>query len=132
MPEGTESTNKFPEEKTMDADDIVASINHHRGEESKSAAKPIVAPITDIKADGKNRVIVTLEGGNADFPLLMSDYHLAIMPAKDGKADWQSGVGTGGTGVARADAGAVGVDVAHHPSLQPAAFTGSLVSKQNP
>ena len=38
---------------TLDAADVAASINHHRGEESKSAAKPIVDPITDIKVDGK-------------------------------------------------------------------------------
>jgi len=87
---------EFHNGKTFDAEDVVASINHHRGEESKSAAKPIVNPIKEIKADGKNKVVVKLESGNADFPLLMSDYHLAIMPAKDGKADWQSGIGTGG------------------------------------
>ena len=34
---------EFHNGKTMDAEDILASINHHRGEESKSAAKPIVA-----------------------------------------------------------------------------------------
>ncbi|MCH7554947.1 MAG: ABC transporter substrate-binding protein, partial [Proteobacteria bacterium] len=48
------------------------------------------------KADGKDTVVVTLSGGNADLPFLMSDYHLVIMPAKEGKVDWQSGIGTGG------------------------------------
>jgi peptide/nickel transport system substrate-binding protein len=37
-----------------------------------------------------------LEGGSADFPFVISDYHLAILPAKDGVVDWQSGDGTGG------------------------------------
>ncbi|MGE0060321.1 MAG: ABC transporter substrate-binding protein, partial [Dehalococcoidia bacterium] len=32
---------------------------------------------------------------SADFPYVTSDYHLPIMPAVDGKADWQSGVRTG-------------------------------------
>ncbi|MGI9303435.1 MAG: ABC transporter substrate-binding protein [Gammaproteobacteria bacterium] len=85
---------EFHNGKTMSPADVVASINHHRGEESGSAAKPIVDPIVDIKADGDN-VAVTLKDGNADFPYLVSDYHLPIMQAKDDGVDWQSGVGTG-------------------------------------
>jgi peptide/nickel transport system substrate-binding protein len=87
----------FHNGKSLDAGDVVASFNHHRGEDTKSAAKGIVAPIEDIKADGKDRVVFALKGGNADFPFLVSDYHLGICPAKsDGGIDWQSGVGTGG------------------------------------
>jgi len=87
---------EFHNGKTMDADDVVASINHHRGENSKSAAKAILASITEIKADGKDTVVVKLKEGNADFPFIVSDYHIAIMPAKDGDVEWRSGVGTGG------------------------------------
>ena len=43
--------------KSVSGDDVVASINHHRGPDSKSAAKPIVEPITDIKADGNLSLI---------------------------------------------------------------------------
>ncbi len=86
----------FHDGRALTAEDVVASINHHRGEDSQSAAKPIVQPITDIKADGKNTVVFRLEAGNADFPFIVSDYHLAIMPAKDdGTLDWQSVNGTG-------------------------------------
>ena len=88
---------EFHNGKTMDANDVVASFNHHRGEDTKSAAKGIVAPITDIKADGKDAVVFTLTGGNADFPFLVSDYHLCICPAKgESGIDWESGTGTGG------------------------------------
>ena len=87
---------EFHNGKTLDAEDVVASINHHRGEDTKSAAKPLVKPITDIKIDGKDTVVITLEGGSADFPFVISDYHLAILPAKDGVVNWQSGDGTGG------------------------------------
>ena len=96
---------EFHNGKTLDAADVIASINHHRGEDSKSAAKPIVDPIVDIKADGKNTVVFSLEAGNADFPFIISDYHLAMMPAKDGGVDWQSGVGTGGYVLQKYDAG---------------------------
>ncbi len=84
---------EFHNGKTLTGDDVVASINYHRGEESKSAAKPIVDPIEDISVDGNN-VIFVLKSGNADFPFIMSDYHLAIMPSADGKPDI-SGVGAG-------------------------------------
>ncbi len=88
---------EFHNGKSLEAADIVASLNHHRGEDTKSAAKGIVSAIEDIKADGKDTVVVELSGGNADFPFLMSDYHLGICPAKaDGTIDWQSGAGTGG------------------------------------
>lgn len=75
--------------------DVVASINHHRGEDSQSAAKPIVDMITDVQVDGDN-VVMTLSSGNADFPFVLSDYHLPVLPAnEDGSIDWQSGTGCG-------------------------------------
>ncbi len=77
------------------AEDVIASIDHHRGEDSKSAAAPIVKPIKSIEADGKYIVKFTLEAGSADFPFILSDYHLPIMPAEGGKADWESGIGCG-------------------------------------
>ena len=81
--------------REVTAEDVVASIDHHRGEDSKSAAKPIVAPIMEMKADGKHTVVIGLEAGNADFPFIVSDYHIPIMPSEDGKPDWQSGIGAG-------------------------------------
>jgi peptide/nickel transport system substrate-binding protein len=86
----------FHNGKTLDADDVVASFNHHRGRASQSAAKPIVDSIVDLQTDGSERVVFTLSGGNADFPLLCTDYHLVIGPAKDGKIDWEPANGTGG------------------------------------
>ena len=87
---------EFSNGKTMTAEDVIVSLDHHRGEDSKSAAKSNVDPIADMKADGDNAVVFSLKEGNADFPYLMADYHLLIMPAVDGKADWQTYVGTGG------------------------------------
>ncbi len=87
---------EFHNGKSLDADDVIASINHHRGEESKSAAKGNLAPVKNITKDGNDTVVFELEGANADFPYIVSDYHLVIMPAKDGKVDAASGVGTGG------------------------------------
>ncbi len=88
---------EFHNGKTLDSQDVVDSLNHHLGEDSKSAAKGILSGIASVKADGKNNVVVELTGGDADFPFLMSDYHLNICASNgDGTIDWQSGIGTGG------------------------------------
>ncbi len=76
--------------------DVIATIDHHRGEGSKSAVNGLVAQIKSMRADGNN-VVFELESANADFPYILSDYHLVIMPSTDGKlTDPQSGIGTGG------------------------------------
>ncbi|MEL6482250.1 MAG: ABC transporter substrate-binding protein [Pseudomonadota bacterium] len=84
----------FHNGKDVTPEDVVASLNHHRGPDAKSAAAGIVGQIEDIKADGDN-VVFTLSGGNADFPFIMSDYHLPVLPSADGKIDWQNGIGCG-------------------------------------
>mgnify|MGYP000709864845 FL=1 len=95
----------FHSGKDVGAEDVVASINFHRGEDSTSAAKPIVDGITDIKATDSHTVVVTLDAGNADFPFIMSDYHIAIMPAVDGSIDPTSTDGCGAYVVDNFEAG---------------------------
>lgn len=87
---------KFHDGRSVVANDIVESYRHHMGPSSVSAAKALVETISDVKSDGDQTVIFTLSGGNADFPYLVSDCHLAIFPAKEGGGiDWESGVATG-------------------------------------
>ncbi len=87
---------EFHNGKTMTAEDVVFSINHHLGEQSKSAAKGYLKSIENIKADGKHEVIFELSGGSADFPFIMGDYHLTICPAGTKGPEWEKGIGTGG------------------------------------
>lgn len=82
----------FHNGKEMTAEDVVASLNHHRTESSKSGAKVYLAVFSDIKATDKHEVTLTLPAGNADVPYILSDYHLLIMPA--GAAP-DSAIGTG-------------------------------------
>ncbi len=97
---------EFHNGKSLTSADVVASLNHHLGEDSKSAAKGILSGVASVKADGKHNVVVELSGGDADFPFLMTDYHLGICPAnKDGSIDWQSGIGTGGYTLQQNDPG---------------------------
>ena len=87
---------EFHNGKTMTSEDVIFSINHHRGEKSKSAAKGYLKNIKDIKADGKYGVVFELTGGSADFPFILGDYHLSICPSETKGADWEKGIGTGG------------------------------------
>ena len=135
----------FHNGKDVDAEDVIASIGHHLGESSQSAAKPIVESITDMKADGKKVVVFTLDAGNADFPFVMSDYHLPILQANDdGTPDWQSGIGCGAYKLKNFDPG-VRADLERNPNywkvdhanfdscemisiVDPAARTNALIS----
>ena len=85
---------EFHNGKTLDAEDVIYSINLHKKEETKSVAKNFVAQIKDMKADGKDKVIVTLDAGNVDLPAVMTIYALLIVPA--GTTDFEKGMGTGG------------------------------------
>ncbi len=83
---------KFSDGKELDADDIVYSIGIHRGE-TKSPAKGILEQISEIKVLSPTQVSITLSSGNADFPVILGDYHLVVVP-KD-FTDWQKPIGTG-------------------------------------
>lgn len=85
----------FHNGKSVSPEDVIASVNHHRGEDSTSAAKPLVAAVTDIAADGPNRVVFQLDSGNADFPFVLSDYHIPIGLSEVGAVDWNTGIGCG-------------------------------------
>ena len=87
---------EFHDGKTLDADDVIYSLNHHRGKESTSGAKPYLESIESIKKDGKHTLVFELSAGNADFPFIMGDYHLVIVPAGTKGKEFDKGNGTGG------------------------------------
>jgi peptide/nickel transport system substrate-binding protein len=74
---------EFSNGKPITQDDVIFSLNLHRGEKSKSGAKPLVAQIADIKKDGSDGLVFELADGIADFPVYLTDYHLAIGPQND-------------------------------------------------
>jgi peptide/nickel transport system substrate-binding protein len=76
--------------------DVVESIHYHLAPSSASGARPLLKDIERIEIDGANTVTFTLRTANVDFPYLMADYHLSIMPSLPrGGIDWHSGIGTG-------------------------------------
>jgi peptide/nickel transport system substrate-binding protein len=82
----------FTSGKALDADDVIYSINLHRGE-TKSPAKGILEPIKEMKKLSANQLQITLSAGNADLPFVLSDYHLIIVP--NGTTDFSKPDGTG-------------------------------------
>ena len=87
---------EFSDGRSLTAKDVIASINYHWKEGSKSPAKPLIAGVAEMKADGDYTVVFSLNSGNADFPWLFDTENFLIYPATaDGGIDWQSRAGTG-------------------------------------
>uniref|UniRef100_UPI003F494977 ABC transporter substrate-binding protein n=1 Tax=Ensifer adhaerens TaxID=106592 RepID=UPI003F494977 len=85
----------FHSGKTLTADDIVASLNIHRGESSVSPAKEEMRDVVDITADGSQRVNVTFSNPNIDFLSLVTTFNFGILPASNGNVDRLTKDGTG-------------------------------------
>ena len=86
----------FHDGRKFTAKDAVASLNHHRGDNTTSAAKTLLDSVTDVRADGDHTLVIELELGFADLPWVMTDYHLTMQPANDdGTIEWESGIGAG-------------------------------------
>lgn len=87
----------FQDGRPFTAQDVLANLRYHTKADSKSVAKPIMAQIAEMKADGKHGVTIRLKSGNADFAVSLSSGNLAMFPAKgEADIDWQSANGTGG------------------------------------
>ena len=95
----------FHNGKDFNADDVLESLALHTGEDTKSAAKPIVSSISEIKKMNDHQIQMVLQAGNADFPFLMSDYHILIHPAGMVDDSIAKGIGTGGYSVVNHDPG---------------------------
>jgi peptide/nickel transport system substrate-binding protein len=82
----------FHNGKALTVEDVIYSINLHRGETS-SAARAIAEQIKDVRKLSDSQITIELAGGNADLPFLLSDYHFLVVP--EGFTDWSKPVGTG-------------------------------------
>ena len=83
----------FHNGKTLDADDVIYSINLHRGD-TRSPAKVVLENVLDIRKLDATRIKITLAAGDADLPATLSDFRLLVVP--DGFTDWANPIGTGG------------------------------------
>ncbi len=97
----------FHNGKDFGADDVIETINHHISEKSKSAAKSILKPVQEMKKVDDHTLKVTLATGNADFPYLLSDYHILVIPAGMKDEAIAKGIGTGAYKIEQFDPGVV-------------------------
>lgn len=104
---------EFHNGKTLTADDVVFSLNLHRGEASVSMVKSLMEQVIDVKATGPLEVTVTLAGPNASFPALTSLFNVLIVAADD--TNFDAGNGTGGYVLERYEPG-VGSSVTRNPN----------------
>jgi len=85
---------EFHNGKTVDADDVIFSVRRHQDPKLASQIRTLVKPIKTFKKDGPYRIIFELEGPNADFPYLLAETRLPIVPADT--TDFEKVEGTGG------------------------------------
>ncbi|WP_158554792.1 ABC transporter substrate-binding protein [Methylovirgula sp. 4M-Z18] len=83
---------KFHNGKAMTADDVIYSLNLHRGE-SKSGGAAAIKNVKDIKKLTDNQISILLESADADFTYNLTDYHMKVVP--NGFTDWANPIGTG-------------------------------------
>ncbi|WP_376745768.1 ABC transporter substrate-binding protein [Sinorhizobium psoraleae] len=70
---------KFHDGKELTVDDVIKTLQRHTDDKSESGALGVMKSIKEIKSDG-DKLVLTLTEGNADLPLLLTDYHLIIQP----------------------------------------------------
>lgn len=69
----------FHDGRPLGPQDVLRTLERHADEQSQSGAKGILGEITGMQVEG-NKVSISLKSPNAEFPYLMSDFHLVIQP----------------------------------------------------
>ncbi len=84
---------EFHDGKTLTADDVLATVNRHSDENTKSGALGSLRGIESMRVDG-DMFIVKCTTRNADLPYIMADKQLVIQP-NGGFDNPGAGIGTG-------------------------------------
>ena len=84
---------KFHNNHPFNADDVIETIEFHN--KGDSSTKIILSCINEIKKISSHQIKFILNSSNADFPYLMSDPRLTIMPSKMIDESIKNGIGTG-------------------------------------
>jgi peptide/nickel transport system substrate-binding protein len=83
----------FHDGKPLTVADAVATLKRHIDKKSKSGALGLLGSIERIE-EKAGELVVTASEGNADLPLLLTDYHLQIQP-NGGLDNPNAAIGTG-------------------------------------
>ncbi|MBV9783622.1 MAG: ABC transporter substrate-binding protein [Acidisphaera sp.] len=84
---------QFHNGKTFEAQDAVYSLRRHLGRDSTTMGRTLMEDITEVSADGDNRILITSARRNMELPEILGNYVFAIVP--NGYDDWSKPIGTG-------------------------------------
>ena len=98
---------EFHNGKTVTPQDVIDSINVHRGPDSKAAGASMMKVVSELKSDGSD-IVFELNEPAADFPYYLAQTIFSICPSNDGVVD-QSGVGSGAFILEKFTPGVVGM-----------------------
>lgn len=85
---------QFHNGKAFVAQDVLETFALHLGQNT-SPVEPLLRGVSELKAVGSHQIQFILHASNADFPYLLSDYHLVIYPAGYVELAMHNGIGTG-------------------------------------
>ena len=86
---------KFHDGSDFDAEDVKYSLMRVKDPDIGSPAKKSMSSVTDIEVVDSHTVKIKLNTSFADFPLLLTDYRLRMIPSGSGDTIGKTGVGTG-------------------------------------
>lgn len=85
----------FHDGQPFTAEDVIASFARHKSPVGLSPAAPIVERIDRMQALASDILKITLTDPDPDFPILLSDPRLVILPANSMDTALRDGIGTG-------------------------------------
>ena len=85
----------FHDGSGFDAADVKYSLQRVQDPDIGSPARKSMSAVTDIEIINRNTVKMVLNTSFADFPLLLTDYRLRMIPEGSGDTIGKTGIGTG-------------------------------------
>jgi peptide/nickel transport system substrate-binding protein len=82
---------EFHDGSKLTADDVIYTMNRHKGEDSMSVFKSMLAPVTEWKKMGSHEVKAVLSSPNSDLPAILALFQAKVI--KNGTKG--GGIGTG-------------------------------------
>jgi peptide/nickel transport system substrate-binding protein len=83
----------FHDGRKLTSADVVYSLLRHKDPATASKMKTIAEQFAEVRADGRDEVLIRLTGPNADLPAILAQSHFLIV--RDGTRDFRAGNGTG-------------------------------------
>jgi len=94
---------QFHNGQALTAEDVVKTLSRHRDPKFRSGVIAYLSSISTVTSDG-DKITITLNESNVDFPLVLSLWNLQIQPG-GGYENPNAGIGTGPYRIVKFEAG---------------------------